>query len=1063
MRLYGPWGCRKRVKTEEWVQIHKELAAREADGKTETQVVLKNGTCISRDALDRGIRRNVTFTDMAFVMAARLSDGDKDGGNKSHGVRDIEVYTPPSFDSAILPFKIWIPRSVFNALPIVRSQASLNAVLQRGRFGAGSLEVSAAKAHPSMALLKVLLFRLSNNLLEKMDLFKLLDSINELGYRGALKELLSLKTISTEAACHNIMPILYIRLDEDLILHTRSIYPDREFEIYRLAWDIISDLLWGGNIYGTFGEDRNWDEQLTAFTQSRRFKFLFNSPAIIAITSKSSSIRLILAHIRRYRIRPNSVGRVRLLLLLCEHYLGDLGLFFELWDPIKIPTVVVESLGRGDHGEMIYTPLATADSPGIELLYNAGFRHGKPFAILRATIAADGKLFQTCLEVLYPDWWLNRNKGFLSFDTDARGQFTDDRTQEILWQATMDLVASDSRLVASSSRRGPFGTYTWPHRCDTFTNRVGTHRDPAGKAREYYLYLLIYIGTIRQDLADRIFDHIWYIFARLLPPVCERSAETYIRRNYDEFLSDVIAGVSIGAKNPSKPYNRHRKMFRFYVQTPFLGQPSFTQSLAMAQKIIGTVSHATREQLWELLASKILYSLDYEIDQSQLLKLIACLQETGFDINSPIISWPSCSDTSKLYSLSPFIDYVPVGQQRPLDISFRRGSPTLFCTLLSSGADPSNLQSSLKVINARRTINIWGLRSEIKWVIGREFSIAVSNRDCGRVLELWDISIFIPNLEVELAEVAARDTLSAIERGETTMAVNNFLQHVLTPRRPAAVYECMSCLGKAISHELWPGPGTRPPSQRYKTRDIARFLMLIVTAPKASLSRDWRSESAGGLSSYSDFWWIDHTDNLLTVFHRECIQTLFQRAIQSDDVELLEEVSKNPTVLTLLLEDSRALFRIYINDAVGCSLGSLKLLIKAGDSVEELYRQGLRPLHRAINRGQFNTIVYLLREGADIFAGGEPPNRPETAIEVAARCGQIDTISLFLEVYPSCANHALNAARKAGQPHIEKYVRNWMAGKETVVNPDPDVESSGLETFSEVEYSNKPFVQVNGS
>ncbi|KAF3285906.1 hypothetical protein TWF970_009478 [Orbilia oligospora] len=958
-------------------------------------------------------------------------------GSQRESVRDgaIEVYSPPSlspFLPLLNPPKPKIPYPLLYRLPIVISEASLVAAFRRST-SSRSTDVSSAKPHPSLALLRVIIFRLSNNLFEKKEISALLDSVDKLGYREPLKELLSLKTISIEAACHNLITICYERADDELARHIRALYPDLELDLYSLAAQIICPAV----------EFKFYVSQAN-YHQNQRFKLFFGS--LLSNASKirlqqnlshpnnntnslSCSLRLVLDHIRRYKARPYDIWSSRLLLLLCEEFLEDLGLFFEVWDPVRVPVDMVESLDPGSP----YMPLATTTISTMEILSTAGFQHGKVLLLLRASIQKDHQLFQACLERFYPNWWLEGRRELLLFDIDSKGDFRDRRTQEILWEATMIINSFCSKDMCCQwlqeerqASMSPSLAKWWRDRAPELGRNANFIEISGHLPRtwlkghvlsigESYARLLIYIGMIREDLRDEVFELVWQRYIQMWPPVPSDEAKNCIREEYDCFLFSIITDAATKQAGRFSPALINvQNILDFKPPLRFLGEPSFHQKLSIIQKIINDVDDVNRQKIFAHFMRE-LFGIERppvpaSQDQLRLSELVRFLQETGLDLDFAVDHFVrGVSKTFKVEDVG-WVTKKGSGNETYLDISFRKSSPWLFILLLSCGAHPRTLEDSFEL--GGRDEDRDEDRDEGR--IPGAMWLAAESRDCDAISGLWSsrISPVRPGSGENGLKLAVKDVIATVSQGQLDKATRLIFRPA--EAKDSATVKFFSLLGEALVSQLHLRPELFSPADTA----VTKFLISSITSPAfASAVGEWCPEElkVSGPHDCERYCgrrrWIPKSTgiNPLSVqylFYQTCFEPVVLKSIQLGKVKVIAGLVEAPGVAHQLITWFPSSFRAYVSAAAEHSLEILKLLVAAGPSIEELCEQGLRPLHKAISSGQLNMIIYLLSEGARVEEG----EYGLTAVEKAVSEGQLDTVALFLEVRPNCAELALRAA-----------------------------------------------------
>ncbi|KAF3931605.1 hypothetical protein ABW19_dt0210366 [Dactylella cylindrospora] len=196
-------------------------------------------------------------------------------------------------------------------------------------------------------VLRLLLYRLSNRILDFEDINELLDQVVSEGYYSSLTSLLCLNTISAIAACNNALPILALRRDLDLIL---AIYSKHTWIATSWIGILVKiEKLWRGEVCpDIFSKCEEW----------------------------------LLLELRRTKQVPMSeVEAVNLLRCCFKHQ--RLGLFIELWNP-KLYAGAIESLHFQNTGRYV---LDTEDVGILEKFISLGFRMGVSVLILQSLIA----------------------------------------------------------------------------------------------------------------------------------------------------------------------------------------------------------------------------------------------------------------------------------------------------------------------------------------------------------------------------------------------------------------------------------------------------------------------------------------------------------------------------------------------------------------------------------------------------------------------------------------------------------------------------------------------------
>ncbi|KAK6334537.1 hypothetical protein TWF730_003751 [Orbilia blumenaviensis] len=1040
-RLYGPWNCRKRIRAYEWVEIDRQMTERE---KKETQVVLKGGACISQRALERGRKRNATFTKRLFAAAGVSFNKGENFNIGPRSPQAIEISSPISlndFTMDVLKRRPKIPFSIIYRLPIMRSQIALNRALQHSSPAPlkPRTAVSLAKYHPSLPLLKVILFRLSNDMFDKDEIYKLLDDVDKLNYRDALKQLLSIKTVSTEAAASNIIYQLYERLDGELATHILETYPKIRYRMYEIAQFILGDLHCDAEfsygmdsvIYGVQFSNEHYRYEISAEMEERGWEFV-------------SSLQLICADIERFNTRPADVDDARTLFILCKELGHDLRRFSTLWDSESVPALDIE--WRWRPGYYCYLPLLTADSCSVVPLVRAGFRSGHALLALKSTIENDYNLFQVSQEVFYPSWEPPNDLGLLRFTVDQAGNFTDRRLREVLRDAVKDLMVMRSCLM------GPGGVVRIQEGYPCFPEC-----EQIVETEEHHIrVLLLYIGMMRPELVPSIFDHI--------------QRHNHGRDDYDVILLSLLQHFLVFSKDSPRPL-----MLEF--PTWFLGWPSFHATLNIFEWLLvcggDDLRALVQKRVWPYIQRGIIAAnlSDYIWGKTEeffeqwplpeLSELLQVCVKHGFDLESPVEDPDLLADTD-LYDtrvrnpmempeyLYPFsVKIAPQGQQSLLHIIFRQWGiySGLFNVLLSLGASHQGLQDSFRLDD----IAYCGDENDhqsMEWSLNRKFLAAMRNKDYGAISREWKSRIImhkkVPDQWVALNKAVhgvVALNLNEVAAGPGSAARSAFRTYQRFPGYP----------GRNIVDHGWDEWPTIEPNcvdfvdqltERLFSAKLngtgldiqagVKLIKYIMTTPAEQFFNLGTSDTEHlCLETDTD---RDGLDIFRSHILEYSIGHLEPRRIghlehSRGNLQAIEDLLRDPKCIPVPLQNPKSL----VDRVAEHSLNLLKLFTPSWVTIEESYRRGARPLHRAISARQLNTIIYLLSEGADIYAR-DGSRSGLTAIQQAVHAGQIDTVALFLEVDPNCANHALEAAieRESWRLHIKKYIEDWISKRQEI-------------------------------
>ncbi|KAK6528143.1 hypothetical protein TWF281_009394 [Arthrobotrys megalospora] len=365
------WGCRRRVKRVEWLEIQKQLLVREKMGM-ESEVYLNEITNIPMNRVKRGLSRNITATDMLF-MNSRANMEDRQMVAMSSLRRfehPVSIRSPQSWDSITLPP---IPRNIsrhtLKNLPISITDRHLLRILQPMvmQHPQGSNQITTINTNKYHVFLRTMVYSISNNLVRRREINRQLDLVNKFGYRRPLMALLSQELISIAAVCERLLPLLYLREDEELLLHIRRHHPDS-----------ISYF----SILGEFIE--LWDFDVTTG----------NSPTV-GRESYPRALRRLAIEITALNIRAKSLEDAKTLFSFSKE-LGDFTPFSKLTSPDLVP--LIESWNAEVGGLILWT---VDDWPQTQILLEVGFRVGFETKLLDVLVLED----HIPTSHSWRDWW----------------------------------------------------------------------------------------------------------------------------------------------------------------------------------------------------------------------------------------------------------------------------------------------------------------------------------------------------------------------------------------------------------------------------------------------------------------------------------------------------------------------------------------------------------------------------------------------------------------------------------------------------------------------------------
>ncbi|KAF3281095.1 hypothetical protein TWF970_002269 [Orbilia oligospora] len=358
-------GYKKRFCPKQTKAIFREMVRRKNMGK-ESEVLIGGIITLSGKKLQRSIRRNLTLTEQNHIskgiqveLANELSEY-------------LQVCTPQAHDMDLVLLRPQtirhIPLLILHNLPIWQfvSQLIEKPTLRSSKnaHDHNNLKVTAHGSIPHSPLLRLIIYKISNNLTNDLDwngeIMKYLDGINEFGLREAFKRLLSNTSLSIAAASEIIAPWLYVRQDLELLEFILRIHNGIKLRPFR--------------ILGMFG-------------YRRRF-----------LTLNTNWIEMALKDIETTKDLPGSHEDLGLLLLACKRARGDISLFQRLWNRKAFPEFITWpgfSMGDCLHES---TPLLAEDESILRLLLSLGFTRFKWALALRAVLLDNYSITKVFLE-----------------------------------------------------------------------------------------------------------------------------------------------------------------------------------------------------------------------------------------------------------------------------------------------------------------------------------------------------------------------------------------------------------------------------------------------------------------------------------------------------------------------------------------------------------------------------------------------------------------------------------------------------------------------------------------
>ncbi|KAK6498092.1 hypothetical protein TWF506_004334 [Arthrobotrys conoides] len=372
-------GYKKRICPDQTKAIYRAIVRRKAMGK-ESAVIIGGIITLSGKKLQRSIRRNLTATE-----EYQISKGIEFHSSFAELPENLQVCTPRAHDLDLIPLMPrvvrHIPLLVLRSLPIWQFSGLIEEFTLRpskNAYNDGNLKVTAHGLIPHSPLLRLIIYRISNNLISTGlsragddELMKLLDRINDLGLREPFKRLLSSTSPSIVAVSEVIAPWLYFRQDLELLTFICEIHTKirvRPFQVLLQFWS------YGGVL----------------------------EPGI-------KWVEMALRDIEKTNDYPKSEDELGLLLIACKRVRGDISLFQRLWNPEVFPEFVewpkfyptsFHDKGFPRCTEDKNIPLWTEDENQLRSLLKMGFTKLRWALTLRAVLSDNHNITKVFLEHL---------------------------------------------------------------------------------------------------------------------------------------------------------------------------------------------------------------------------------------------------------------------------------------------------------------------------------------------------------------------------------------------------------------------------------------------------------------------------------------------------------------------------------------------------------------------------------------------------------------------------------------------------------------------------------------
>ncbi|KAK6358066.1 hypothetical protein TWF730_007421 [Orbilia blumenaviensis] len=198
----------KKLTPEKWIEVAPYFYYYK-NQKCSLGVKLNGSYIIDPVTVEREIRRNTKLTEQNRMKRLACTRSDTDYSLQAFTSDRIELYVP---SSKVVRQKI--PENILKQLPMFSIESLLHQASERL---SSSGEIGGAANIFNIKTLKILFYKLSNNLARPIEVDRLLDQIMKSGHRSSLKMLFSFNVLPVKVTAEHMIPILLLRQDKDII------------------------------------------------------------------------------------------------------------------------------------------------------------------------------------------------------------------------------------------------------------------------------------------------------------------------------------------------------------------------------------------------------------------------------------------------------------------------------------------------------------------------------------------------------------------------------------------------------------------------------------------------------------------------------------------------------------------------------------------------------------------------------------------------------------------------------------------------------------------------------
>ncbi|KAK6539258.1 hypothetical protein TWF694_009493 [Orbilia ellipsospora] len=1009
------WGFRKRLKAREWKDINMQMCILKRGSQAmsdEFEVHLNEITEIGKKRLKRGLARNISSLDNAFVNArlnySLINNALTASLHGELGSRIRVIALPPATQDILIPTPHdWLPFLIFKNIFNSRKEDQVNharspQIIERD-------DGSRYSNPTSSTFLGYFVYHVSNNMTHEVHWDILLDEIEKLGYREALKSALSQNSITTRILCEKLVHLLYLRKDHELLQTIR----EYQLETWRLSfYGVLKNILFFR--YIEFGDDLSDPDRL------RESKY-----------EASDYLPELLMDIFRYRVPPKTLNEAYMFLQACLK-VDHKGLSF-LWEIIDrtllepwFPELLRDCQKSGDTllGSKFLKHITADETDRIQLLLDIGLKDGICEGLLRVIVLNNLSAARAFSQCVWDDEYTFPPDSQISLAPvwDSMGLH---KFKYIFCEAVAQYGAADSTHQTQQSENHPSENHhdgvrpcfssVYKHQneplpAESFLTQDILPNILAGGFTEHVLwelklasYLIILNPTILDFLLELFLnmhptlDVALYFFHIILARYW--SPEVY-------YLHDIYGPIDRpNAKTALQQLILRGVDMRATMDFPLPPIACALRSIRQCHEYVYHHIDVGDEQ-------KEIFTLE-ETDLQPLELLI----DNGADINAAF-TFPG-EESSTL----------------PIIFVFKMNMPREFCYLLSRGV---HLPQFLYLQTEKQ--KAFGGKFPPQFIEAchrRDTEYILRTKAWSQVMEIWGDSYLDRFNPLNYGFQFITESLDMSELGWQFEAMFSGRSSTLENAREFEVYISQRSFQDAIDMV---NSGFMPSTSSFGVliKEVSRLRKKLDDQPHTQeihIVSDDDCLLKMGIELINMI--IEWKINPCFTFELN----LLESAIANDDVIIMNQL------LSLGLNPSKFRSskprRTAIQFAAGTSTGlyCLRELVDRGGDVNEppcprSEGGGLTALHEAIEKNNIPAVVYLLHKGADIYATdvGSIWERPLCSLELAIRKQRIDAIAIILQANPVCQSFALEVVEKLSKadiynythsPTIHTYIRDW--------------------------------------